>query len=82
MLNGECSIHHSTFIFLNVECCLRECCSLVRPAPHTLSQVAESTDNLYVLRSQLGGRESTEMAEGVLDLTHTIVNACGRFEKT
>jgi len=48
----------------------------------SLSQVAESTDNLYVLRSQLGGRESTEMAEGVLDLTHTIVNACGRFEKT
>ena len=33
MLNGECTIHHS--VFLNVECCLRECCSLVRPAPHT-----------------------------------------------
>ena len=38
----------------------------------SLSQVAESTDNLYVLRSQLGGRESTEMAEGVLDLTLTM----------
>jgi hypothetical protein len=37
-LNGECSIPAFTIqhsFFLNVECCLRECCSLVRPAPHT-----------------------------------------------
>ena len=42
MLNGEhgeYSIHHSTFSFLNVECCLRECCSLVRPAPHSRARV-------------------------------------------
>jgi hypothetical protein len=31
-LNAAFTIQHS--FFLNVECCLRECRSLVRPAPH------------------------------------------------
>ena len=46
MLNAAFTIHHS--FFLNVECCLRECCSLVRPAPHM-----RGTGRLEMLMTQI-----------------------------
>ena len=63
MLNAAFTIHqqHSPFniqVFFNVEWCLRECCSLVHPAPHTFSGSQTQLSHTHSTRNARGAHSS------------------------
>ena len=54
-------MQHSPFniqVFFNVEWCLRECCSLVHPAPHTFSGSQTQLSHTHSTRNARGAHSS------------------------